>query len=82
MPDTELSQQIVNAVAGKLQHLLFADLSPAKVVIFIDSQTAILPLSSNTPTDCLNIIQCQTKIAGSQVMLGSPAMKEPTKNIN
>ncbi|GFS68035.1 reverse transcriptase [Trichonephila clavipes] len=40
-----------------------ADLAPAKVIFFIDSQAAILAFSSNTPTDCLNTIQCQTKIA-------------------
>ncbi|GFS90298.1 reverse transcriptase [Trichonephila clavipes] len=43
--------------------LLSAVQAPAKVVFFIDSQAAILALSSNTPTDCLNTIQCRTKIA-------------------
>ncbi|GFX84888.1 reverse transcriptase [Trichonephila clavipes] len=72
-------------------HLLSAGLAPAKVVFFIDSQAAILALSSNTPTDCLNTIQCRTNIeelihmaglrpySGSQVILGSPAMKKLTK---
>ncbi|GFV85176.1 reverse transcriptase [Trichonephila clavipes] len=41
---------------------LFAGPAPVKVVFFIDSQAVILALSSNTPTDCLNIIQCRTKI--------------------
>ncbi|GFX46253.1 hypothetical protein TNCV_1371951 [Trichonephila clavipes] len=31
-------------------------------VIETHSQAAILALSSYTPTDCLNIIQCRTKI--------------------
>ncbi|GFT05778.1 uncharacterized protein TNCV_3925691 [Trichonephila clavipes] len=78
------------AVCEVTTQLLAAGLAHAKVVFFIDSQTAILALSSNTPTDCLNTIQCRTKIVelisygwtvvgGSQIMLGSPAMKEVTK---
>ncbi|GFU25891.1 uncharacterized protein TNCV_5104151 [Trichonephila clavipes] len=51
------------AVCEATTHLLSAGLAPAKVVFFIDSQTAILALSSNTPTDCLNTIQCRAKIA-------------------
>ncbi|GFV16898.1 reverse transcriptase [Trichonephila clavipes] len=43
-------------------HLLSAGLAPAKAVFFIDSQAAILALSSNTPTDCLNRIQCRINI--------------------
>ncbi|GFX39169.1 reverse transcriptase [Trichonephila clavipes] len=42
--------------------LLAAGPNPAKVVLFIDSQAAILPLSSNTPTDCLNTVQFQNQI--------------------
>ncbi|GFX40678.1 reverse transcriptase [Trichonephila clavipes] len=44
-------------------HLLSAGLALAKIVFSIDSQAAILALSSNIPTDCLNKIQCRTKIA-------------------
>ncbi|GFX27591.1 uncharacterized protein TNCV_4996461 [Trichonephila clavipes] len=43
--------------------LLSAVLAPAKAVFSIDSEAAILALSSNTPTDCLNTIECRTKIA-------------------
>ncbi|GFV67795.1 reverse transcriptase [Trichonephila clavipes] len=35
---------------------------PLVKVVFIDSHAAILALSRNTPTDCLNTIQCRTKI--------------------
>ncbi|PRD30466.1 UNVERIFIED_CONTAM: hypothetical protein NCL1_26341 [Trichonephila clavipes] len=52
----------VLAVCEATTHLLSACLAPAKVV-FIDSHAAIIALSSNTPTDCLNTIQCRTKIA-------------------
>ncbi|GFT68269.1 reverse transcriptase [Trichonephila clavipes] len=38
-------------------------LALVKVIFFIDSQAANLALSSNTPTDCLNTIQCRTQIA-------------------
>ncbi|GFT84699.1 hypothetical protein TNCV_2767141 [Trichonephila clavipes] len=56
-----------------------------------NSQAAILALSSNTPTDCLNTINAELKLrssshmtglwsySGFQVMVGSSAMKEPTK---
>ncbi|GFU55913.1 hypothetical protein TNCV_3971701 [Trichonephila clavipes] len=47
----------VLAVCEATTQLLSADLAPAKVVIFIDSHTAYLALGSNTPTDCINIIQ-------------------------
>ncbi|GFY28896.1 uncharacterized protein TNCV_4720271 [Trichonephila clavipes] len=50
------------AVSEATTQLLSAGLAPAKVVFFIDSQVAILTLSSNTPTDCLTTIQCRTKI--------------------
>ncbi|GFT52412.1 uncharacterized protein TNCV_502411 [Trichonephila clavipes] len=53
----------VSAVYESTTQLLAAGLAPAKVVFFIDSQAAISALSSNTPTDCLNTIQCRTKIA-------------------
>ncbi|GFW54207.1 reverse transcriptase [Trichonephila clavipes] len=53
----------VLAICEATAQLLSAGLAPAKVVFFIDSQAAILALSSNTPTDCLNTIQYQTKIA-------------------
>ncbi|GFT70938.1 reverse transcriptase [Trichonephila clavipes] len=52
----------VLAVCEATTLLLVAGLGPAKVVFFIDSQAAILALSSNTPTDFLNTIQCRTKI--------------------
>ncbi|GFS62474.1 histone-lysine N-methyltransferase SETMAR [Trichonephila clavipes] len=52
----------VLAVCEATTHLLSAGLAPAKVV-FIDSHAAIIALSNNTPTDCLNTIQCRTKIA-------------------
>ncbi|GFV00007.1 reverse transcriptase [Trichonephila clavipes] len=42
---------------------LAAGQASAKIVFFIDSQTVILVFSSNTPTECVNIIQCRTKIA-------------------
>ncbi|GFU62085.1 hypothetical protein TNCV_4893031 [Trichonephila clavipes] len=81
----------VLAVCEATTQLLTAGLTHAKTVFFIDSQFAILALSSNAPNDCLNKIQCQTKneelisygwtvaCSGSQVMLRSPSMKEPTK---
>ncbi|GFU15775.1 amine oxidase A [Trichonephila clavipes] len=53
----------VLAVCEATTQLLFAGLAPAKVVFFIDSQATILALSSNTSIDCLNTIQCRTKIA-------------------
>ncbi|GFV47263.1 reverse transcriptase [Trichonephila clavipes] len=53
----------VLAVYEATTQLLAADLTPAKVVVFIDSQAAILALSSNTLTYCLNTIQCRSKIA-------------------
>ncbi|GFX49422.1 uncharacterized protein TNCV_3342001 [Trichonephila clavipes] len=42
--------------------LLASGIAPAKVVFFIDTVAAILALSSYTPTECLNTIQCRTKI--------------------
>ncbi|GFT75626.1 reverse transcriptase [Trichonephila clavipes] len=51
------------AVCEATTHLLSAGPAPAKVVFFIDPQAAILALSSNTPTYCLDTIQCRTKIA-------------------
>ncbi|GFT34019.1 reverse transcriptase [Trichonephila clavipes] len=53
----------VLTVCETTTHLLSAGLAPAKVVFFIDSQAAILALSSKTPTDCIYTIQCRTKIA-------------------
>ncbi|GFS64453.1 reverse transcriptase [Trichonephila clavipes] len=53
----------VLAICEAATQLLSVGLAPAKVVCFIDSQAAILALSSNTPTDCLNTIQCRTKMA-------------------
>ncbi|GFW24154.1 uncharacterized protein TNCV_1847131 [Trichonephila clavipes] len=53
----------VLAVCESTTHLLSAGLASSKVVFFIDSQAAILALSSNTSTDCLNTIQCRTKLA-------------------
>ncbi|GFW42717.1 uncharacterized protein TNCV_473071 [Trichonephila clavipes] len=53
----------VLAVCEARTQLLSVCLAPAKVVFFIIAQAAILALSSNTPTDCLNKIQCRTKIA-------------------
>ncbi|GFW52781.1 reverse transcriptase [Trichonephila clavipes] len=53
----------VLAVCEVTMQLLSAVLAPAKVVFFIDFQAVFLALSSNTPTDCLNTIQCRTKIA-------------------
>ncbi|GFW29697.1 reverse transcriptase [Trichonephila clavipes] len=53
----------VLTVCEATTHLLSAGLAPTKVVFFIDSQAAILALSSNTPTDCINTIQCRTKNA-------------------
>ncbi|GFX64601.1 reverse transcriptase [Trichonephila clavipes] len=50
------------AVCETTPQLLSAGLAPAKVIFFIDSQAAILALSSNTPNDCPNTIQYQTKI--------------------
>ncbi|GFU48869.1 uncharacterized protein TNCV_2024281 [Trichonephila clavipes] len=47
----------VLAVCEATTQLLFAGIAAAKVVFFIDSQAAVLALSSNTPTDCLNTIQ-------------------------
>ncbi|GFV92913.1 reverse transcriptase [Trichonephila clavipes] len=52
----------VLAVCEATTQLISAGLAPTKVVFFIDSQAAILSLSINTPTDCLNTIQCRTKI--------------------
>ncbi|GFU76329.1 uncharacterized protein TNCV_285291 [Trichonephila clavipes] len=78
------------AVCEARTHLLSSGLDPAKVVFFIDSQAAILALSSNTPT-ALTQFSAELKLrssshmvglrpySGSQVMLGSPAMKEPIK---
>ncbi|GFY29482.1 reverse transcriptase [Trichonephila clavipes] len=80
----------VLAVCEAATHLLYAGLAPAKSVFFIDSQTAILALSSNTPT-ALTQLSAELKLqssshmvglrpySGSQVMLGSSAMKEPTE---
>ncbi|GFX21793.1 reverse transcriptase [Trichonephila clavipes] len=53
----------VLAVCETTTQLLSAGLAPAKVVFFVDSQAAVLAISNNTPTDCLNTIQCRTKIA-------------------
>ncbi|GFY28810.1 hypothetical protein TNCV_4719451 [Trichonephila clavipes] len=50
----------VLAVCETTMHLLSAGLTPAKVVFFIDSQSATLDLSSNTPTDCLYTFQFRT----------------------
>ncbi|GFS51971.1 reverse transcriptase [Trichonephila clavipes] len=79
-----------SAVCEATTQLLAADLVPTKV-IFIDFQAAISALNSNTPTDCLNAIQCRTKIVelisyGWTVAiqrvpspLGIAAMKESSK---
>ncbi|GFW43266.1 reverse transcriptase [Trichonephila clavipes] len=53
----------VLAVREASTQLLSAGTTPTKFVFFIDSQTAILSLSSYKPTGCLNTIQCRTKIA-------------------
>ncbi|GFY16507.1 reverse transcriptase [Trichonephila clavipes] len=53
----------VSAVSEATTQLLAAGLDPAKVIFFSNSQAAILALSSNIPIDCLNTIQCRTKIA-------------------
>ncbi|GFW05732.1 reverse transcriptase [Trichonephila clavipes] len=53
----------VSAVCEATAQLITANPAPAKVVFSIDSQAAISALSSNIPTDCLNTIQCWTKIA-------------------
>ncbi|GFS67902.1 reverse transcriptase [Trichonephila clavipes] len=47
----------VSAVCEATTQLLAAGLATAKVVFFIDSQAAILDLSSNIATDCLNTVQ-------------------------
>ncbi|GFT39220.1 reverse transcriptase [Trichonephila clavipes] len=52
----------VLAFCGATTKLLSAGLASEKVVFFIDSQATILALSYNTPTECLNTIQCRTKI--------------------
>ncbi|GFU39541.1 hypothetical protein TNCV_857371 [Trichonephila clavipes] len=82
----------VLAVCEATTQLLSAALAPAKIVFFIDFQAAFFALSSNTPTDYLNTMpRVDLKLwssshmaglrpySGSQVILGSPAMKEPTK---
>ncbi|GFV62365.1 uncharacterized protein TNCV_2126001 [Trichonephila clavipes] len=43
--------------------LLSAGLSPAKTVFFVDSQAAISVLKINSPTGCLDTIQCRAIIA-------------------
>ncbi|GFX40606.1 reverse transcriptase [Trichonephila clavipes] len=58
---TNYDGEILSVCKATMQ-LLAAGLAPAKVVFFIESEAAILALSSNTPTHCLNTIQCQTKI--------------------
>ncbi|GFV46265.1 uncharacterized protein TNCV_3231541 [Trichonephila clavipes] len=54
----------VLAVCEATTQLITLGLAPVKVVFFIDSQAAILALSSNTPNDCLNRIECRAKILG------------------
>ncbi|GFX87969.1 reverse transcriptase [Trichonephila clavipes] len=51
----------VLAVCEATTQLLSVGLAPPKV-FFIDSQAAIVALIRNTSTDCLNTIQCLTKI--------------------
>ncbi|GFX55206.1 reverse transcriptase [Trichonephila clavipes] len=51
-----------SAVCEATTQLLASGLVHAKAVFFIDSQAAILALSSNIPTDCLNTIQCRIEI--------------------
>ncbi|GFV69196.1 reverse transcriptase [Trichonephila clavipes] len=53
----------VLSVCEATAQLLAAGLAPAKVVLYIDSQAAILALSSDIQTDCFNTIKCRTKIA-------------------
>ncbi|GFU85766.1 uncharacterized protein TNCV_1791221 [Trichonephila clavipes] len=53
----------VLAVCEATTHLLSAGLALAKAFFFIDSEAAILALSSNTLTDCIFTIQCRIKIA-------------------
>ncbi|GFW15875.1 retrovirus-related Pol polyprotein from transposon 297 [Trichonephila clavipes] len=53
----------VLAVCEATAQLLAAGLASAKVAFSIDSQAAVLASGSNTPTDCLNTIQCRAKIA-------------------
>ncbi|GFW38212.1 hypothetical protein TNCV_3839401 [Trichonephila clavipes] len=61
---TSPTMMVRSWLSVKLQRaLLPAGLAFAKVVFFIDFQAAILASSSNTPTDCLNTIQCRTKTA-------------------
>ncbi|GFW89340.1 reverse transcriptase [Trichonephila clavipes] len=59
---TNYDGEILAVCEAKTQ-LIATGQAPAKVVFFIESQAAILALISNTPTDCLNTIQCRTKIA-------------------
>ncbi|GFU33418.1 reverse transcriptase [Trichonephila clavipes] len=59
---TNYDSEVLAACEATTQ-LLSADLASAKVVFFIESQAAILALSSNAPTECLNTTQCRTKIA-------------------
>ncbi|GFW31460.1 hypothetical protein TNCV_1288071 [Trichonephila clavipes] len=76
----------VLAVCEATTQLLAADLASAKVAFFIDSQDAILALSSNTPIQFsveLKLRSSSNMVAlgpysGSQVMLGSPEMREQT----
>ncbi|GFS81337.1 hypothetical protein TNCV_1225221 [Trichonephila clavipes] len=48
----------ITMVRSRLSEAITQLLALAKVVFFTDSQAAISALSSNTPTDCLNTIQC------------------------
>ncbi|GIY86682.1 hypothetical protein CDAR_468331 [Caerostris darwini] len=60
-----------------------------RVVFFIDSQAAVLVLSSNSPMDCPHVVQCSTKLVellavawlyicnGFLVMWESLVIKEP-----
>ncbi|GFS53462.1 reverse transcriptase [Trichonephila clavipes] len=80
----------VLAVCEATTHLLSSGLAPAKVVLFIDTQAAILALSINTPTALTQFsaelkLQSSSYVAGLlpysayQVILGFPSMKEPIK---
>ncbi|GFY00811.1 uncharacterized protein TNCV_2142031 [Trichonephila clavipes] len=61
-------------------HLLSAGLAPAKVIFFIESQAAILALSSaELKLQSSSHMARLRPYSGSQVMLGSPAMKKPIK---
>ncbi|GFX76268.1 hypothetical protein TNCV_4036691 [Trichonephila clavipes] len=79
------------AVCETTMQLLPAGLAPAKVIFFIDSQAAILALSSNHQLTAVALFSIELKLrssshmaglgpySGSQVILRFPAMNEPTK---